>query len=516
MGRFLESVWGVAVLTVCFGIAAIGVGCGGESAGERTGLRFEGTEPGDCSDDADNDADGLFDCDDSGCAGASFCSDGGAGGVDGAAGMSGSGGTGGITGSGGFGGADGGGGMGGAGGAAGAGGMGGTGGVVLTCGSLTNPPPDCDKACTSDSQCEASFCQNGKCVANCTATEGCGSDSTCNTTRGRCVPNMGTGGTGGTGDTGGNACQSVTITPTRSIPNVMFLVDQSGSMQNPFGVGDRWEGAHDAIVTVTGQLDSIVRFGLTTYTSDDGDFNPPCPRLPVAGDPLATSPRVDFGLNNANAIGNNSIYPSSYPGDAGGDTPTGDSIDALVDIIQSNPPPAEGPTIIVLATDGEPDTCEVPNPQTGQQEAVNAATASHAAGLDVFILSVGNEVSDSHLQEMANVGVGKPASESGDPAPFWKATTPEGLGDAFQQIISDSISCDIQIDKRLDEDIACNDPESDVRLNGTRLDCSATDGWRVKPNVDDIIELVGSACDTFKSGDVTITAEFPCGAIVVE
>ncbi len=394
-------------------------------------------------------------------------------------------------------------------------GTGGNGGVILTCATLEVPPPDCDNACTSDSQCDASFCQNSKCVANCTATEGCGEGSTCNTTRGRCVPNMGTGGTGGTGNTGGNACQSVTITPTRSIPNVMFLVDQSGSMTSDFAGQPRWSAAHGAITGIVSELDSIVRFGLTTYTSQNGDSSPPCPRLPVAGDPLAASPRVDFGLNNASAIGNNGIYPSSYPNDAGGDTPTGDSIDALVGVIQSNSPPAEGPTIIVLATDGEPDTCEVPNPQTGQAEAVTAATAAHSAGLDVFILSVGNEVSDSHLQEMANVGVGKPANESGDPAPFWKATTPQGLGDAFQQIISDSISCDIQMDKRFDDkEKACNDPESDVRLNGVPLSCPTE--WRVKPGVDDIIELVGSACDTFKSGDVTFSAEFPCGAIVVE
>jgi hypothetical protein len=325
----------------------------------------------------------------------------------------------------------------------------------------------------------------------------------------------GIGGAGGMGGTGGNACLSVTITPTRSIPNIMFLVDQSGSMTSDFAGQPRWSAAHEAITGIVSELDSIVRFGLTTYTSDDGDFNPTCPRLPVAGNPLAGAPRVDFDLNNSGAISNTNVYPSSYPNDAGTDTPTGDSIDALVGIIQSNPPPAEGPTIIVLATDGEPDTCEVPNPQTGQAEAVTAATESHAAGYDVFILSVGNEVSDSHLQEMANVGVGKPANESGDPAPFWKATTPAGLEDAFQQIIRDSISCDIQMDKHFDDKIkACE--QGDVRLNGTPLACSETDGWRVKRDVDDIIELVGSACDTFKSGNVTFSAEFPCGAIVVE
>jgi hypothetical protein len=38
----------------------------------------------------------------------------------------------------------------------------------------------------------------------------------------------------------------------------------------------------------------------------------------------------------------------------------------------------------------------------------------------------------------------------------------------------------------------------------------------VKPGADDVIELVGSACDTFKSGASPFTAVFPCGAIVVE
>jgi len=123
-------------------------------------------------------------------------------------------------------------------------GSGGTGGVTLSCETLTDPPPDCDKTCTSDTQCEASFCDSGVCVANCTPTEGCGENWSCNV-RGRCIANISTGGTGGTGNTD---CQSVTITPTRSIPNVMFLVDQSGSMVANFGGGeDRWEAANTVI-----------------------------------------------------------------------------------------------------------------------------------------------------------------------------------------------------------------------------------------------------------------------------
>ena len=348
-------------------------------------------------------------------------------------------------------------------------GTGGSGGVTLDCTTLTNPPPDCQKSCTSDTQCEASFCSNGVCLAQCTADEGCATGSSCNIS-GRCVPDMGTGGTGGTGNT--NGCQSVVITPTRSIPNVMFLVDQSGSMTENFSGKERWTAAHDAIVSVTTQLDSIVRFGLTTYTSDDGDFNPTCPRLPVAGDPLAGAPRVNFGLNNGGLIADTAVYPSSYPNDAGNDTPTGDSIDALVTIIENDPPPMDGPTIIVLATDGLPDSCECPDsgncfPGTPgshdpEVEAVDAAENAFSSGIQTFILSVGPDVALSHLQQVANTGAGLNRNGSEGNAPFYTANNSEELDAAFQEIIGDSISCDIQMDKQFDDKVkACS--EGDVR-----------------------------------------------------
>jgi hypothetical protein len=325
---------------------------------------------------------------------------------------------------------------------------------------------------------------------------------------------MGTGGTGGTGNTGGNACQSVTITPTRSIPNVMFLVDQSGSMLDPFGGGDRWQGAHSAITSIVSERASVVNFGLTTYTSKNGNANLPCPRLPT---------QIPFGQSED--IVDPSVYVPDYPSGDGADTPTGDSIEALVSWIQdpNNAPPADEPTIIVLATDGLPDSCECPNgfpPDPNDNycesgatdpkiEAVNAAAAAHAQGIDVFTLWVGQLNSTStrdHLQDVANAGVDGTGT-------VWVGDDPTSLSNAFQSIISDSISCDIQMDRRFGDQIkACE--QGDVRLNGVPLSCPTE--WRVKPGVDDVIELVGSACDTLKSGDVTFSAEFPCGAIVVE
>jgi hypothetical protein len=68
--------------------------------------------------------------------------------------------------------------------------------------------------------------------------------------------------------------------------------------------GLQWWSQLPTITGIVSSTDSVVRYGLTTYTSDDGDVNPPCPRLPT---------EIDFALNNASNIGDNSEYPYSYP-----------------------------------------------------------------------------------------------------------------------------------------------------------------------------------------------------------
>ena len=67
-------------------------------------------------------------------------------------------------------------------------------------------------------------------------------------------------------------------------------------------------------------------------------------------------------------------------------------------------PAIPGPKYIVLATDGEPDTCAVPNPSNGQPEAIAAAPSSFAKGIPLFYISVGTDVSATLAQAMANAG----------------------------------------------------------------------------------------------------------------
>ena len=288
-------------------------------------------------------------------------------------------------------------------------------------------------------------------------------------------------------------CPSVAFTPTRVTPHVELLIDQSGSMNEDFMGKTRWAAVRDALVGTGGvveQLESSVVFGATLYTSFDGAA--PCPAL--------TSHARSLG----NLAGIRTLFDSNTWQD---ETPTGEALSAVASTFA---PPTDGaPRIIVVATDGEPDTCATPNPNptpAAQQATVTAATNAYASGIQVFILSVGNQVSDAHLQQVANAGVGQPTTTG--TAPFFRANNQAQLTGAFDQIISGAISCELRLDGRITPDAG---PTGDVRLGGTPL-TYPTD-WEIVG--DDTIRLLGAACDRLKTEAAQLTAEFPCGSVIL-
>jgi hypothetical protein len=276
-----------------------------------------------------------------------------------------------------------------------------------------------------------------------------------------------------------------------TIPTVVLLVDQSGSMGEPYPGGTRWDVLRDALIHadtgVIARLETAVRFGLTMYTNDRRTT---CPDLTI--EPPS--------LNNYNDI--NTLYVGRGPEQ---ETPTGESIDAVVEelILFSEP----GPKYIVLATDGEPDTCAQPNPNEGQAESVAAAQRSHENGIDLFILSVGvGDISLEHLQQVANAGVGLPVDGSLGNASFYEANDQAQLAAAFDAIVNIVLSCALTVDGV----IPSNSPSPGVvYLDGDPIPYNDPDGWEyANPST---IRLVGASCDTVKAGGShTVTIEIPC------
>ena len=193
-----------------------------------------------------------------------------------------------------------------------------------------------------------------------------------------------------------------------------------------------------------------MRFGLTLYTSNSGGSN--CPILQS----------VPVSLGNFNAIA--ALMNGNGPA---GDTPTAESIDAVAGDLA--PFPANGPKIIALATDGDPDTCADPNAHdaASQQLSVEAVQSAHMAGIETYYIVVGPDVSLPHAQQMANAGKGLPPT-GGQNAPYFRALSQQELINAFTQIIGGVRGCVLRMSGQVDPADACQ-RHGDPRRQRTRL-----------------------------------------------
>lgn len=296
-------------------------------------------------------------------------------------------------------------------------------------------------------------------------------------------------GSGSNGATVDANCPGISFMATQVIPSIQLLIDRSGSMGTnlPNTNTSRYQAMHDALVGangVVGQLQAKAHFGASLFTSDS-----PCPRL------YNTAARQ---LNNFAQV--KQLIESQSPN---GNTPTPGAIDQTVALFQANPPPMGSPPIIVLATDGLPNSCAGAD---SQPESIQAAANAYGAGIRTFILGIAG-VNDSFLQAMANAGQGVQPNQPN--AKFYTANSPAELQMAFQQIIGGVVSCELTINGTVDPDQAKN---GTVMLNGMQL-TYGTD-WEVVNGT--TIRLLGGACDTLKSStNPQVQATFPCGSVIL-
>ena len=301
-------------------------------------------------------------------------------------------------------------------------------------------------------------------------------------------------GNGSGSNTGGGGpdanCPAVNFTATQVTPSIQLLIDRSGSMGTalPGTSTTRYQAMRDALVGasgVVGQLQTKAYFGASLFTSDN-----PCPHL------YTTAARQ---MNNLGQV--QGLIDSQGPG---GNTPTPPAIDQTVAYFQANPAPSGSPPIIVLATDGLPNSCG--SGADTQVQSVASAANAYTNGIRTFILGIAG-VNDSFLQQMANAGQG--VMPGAPDAKYYTANSPADLQAAFQAIIGGVVSCELQINGTVDPAQASS---GSVSLNGAQL-TYGTDWIVVNGNT---IRLLGAACDTLKSSsNPQVQASFSCGAVIL-
>ena len=377
------------------------------------------------------------------------------------------------------------------------------------CTTQVPPPAACQTTCDPTAgaavSCPSGFhcATGGKCDSVCTpgGTE-CGTGFTC-TADGFCKDPSSSGSPDAGGTVGGSdpdaACIDLKFTTTRVIPSIQLLIDKSGSMaadfandkqkitpSNPakFATEQTALVGADGIVT---KLEASVYFGASMFPSDEDNT---CL-------PLYTVPRA---LKNQANIA--ALFTAHGPN---GGTPTPDAMRAVIQDFADNPPPSGSPPVIVLATDGLPNTCTTETDT--RPESVDAVKAAFAAGIKVYVLSVGTVMgSDTHFQDLANAGLGVTSG-----AKVFTGTSPADLASAFDEIIRGVVSCDLNLTNgTVNQDDAAS---GTVTVDGTKL-TYLTD-WTLDPS-GAVIHVIGAACTALKSAaNPVVDATFPCGGGVI-
>jgi hypothetical protein len=428
--------------------------------------------------------------------------------------------------------------------------------------------------CDTDTECPpGNYCNTTahECTADCYNDSACPADKVCSK-QGRCivdedelpvpppnlggmpgiVPNVG-GSSSGSGGSGGS-CVKAEVTFSKQIPNIMLVIDRSGSMKDDFGGAPRWNVLREALIDpadgfVT-DLEDEVRFGVALYTAPDQVMMPQGGRRGtggrggttptggrgggggsggVAGSPAATGGTVAAtgGISGAGGsagsaptcpwlvevpVALNNLAPISavyLPNDWQNHTPTGESMAAVwpkVAAIDQTVMP--GPNFIILATDGEPNMCADDNLQEeGRAASVAAVTAAKAAGITTYVVSVGDEVGEEHLRQLANLGQGLPADDPMNR--FYLATDTMTLKTALREIILGVRPCEFDLDGTVNLEKA---DEGTVVIDNVSLTYNDPNGWTLVS--DKRIKLQGTACNLIREGATMVNIDFPCGVFI--
>lgn len=355
--------------------------------------------------------------------------------------------------------------------------------------------------CQSDAECITGTCSSGACVS--------------------VGPSGGDGGSSGSSDELFSAddlkndhpaedptCVDLDVNFARITPTVMLLIDQSGSMDQNFENGkDRWQTLRETLTdpqnSLLKKLDTSVRFGMTLYTSDGGfgsnlDAPRTCPKLQSVGIQLGNFATMSSFINQKKN--------GTYVYGPQGDTPTAESVDAVVRTL--NAYQEEGPKSIILATDGDPDTCLDPKANDSDASKTLSVTAvQHAfqAGIRTHIISVGNQVTASHLKALAVAGSGGDTT-----AQAYTALDTSALVAAFDAIIGSVRTCDFTLEGTVTR---TNAPRGKVVLDGQALTFGDANGWEMPD--DATVRLKGTACERAQADAAGISMKFPCDAITI-
>jgi hypothetical protein len=299
----------------------------------------------------------------------------------------------------------------------------------------------------------------------------------------------------------GEICAEANATPTRMAPKVVLLLDGSSSMREAYGNTDRWTAMRQALVDPTNgvvkTMEGLIEFGLVIFAGEYRNGGGDCP---IPGEVVGPA------LNNYSAI--EAAFPVEQPGRY---TPTGEALQLVCEAL----PGVEAdqrPQYVILATDGEPNSCEgMVAGGVDYQSVIDAANLCCEKGVIIYVVSLasGGPEYEDHLQEVANIGAC--GSSPGGAASVYSPQDPGQLSTDLGELIGGAVTCDVLLDGSVVQGKECEG--SVVTLNGRVLGCNDPDGWILVS--ENVIRLQGQACYEFTEIPTSVlTATFPCEVFI--
>jgi hypothetical protein len=302
-------------------------------------------------------------------------------------------------------------------------------------------------------------------------------------------------GTGGGGDPIGNhpidpGCGQVTfpLSVNKSEPNVMMIVDSSGSMQevNAASNTPKWDELKSAVTTLLTKYPGDVNWGLSVFPHPGG----------ASCDPGSVD--IPIGAGNSPKIIDH-LAPMTLA-TIGGSTPTGATLTAvqqsggLSDKAHNN--------YVLLMTDGIP-TC-------GQDGKVTPVIdALYQAGVRTYVVGIGDGTKSDpkQLNDWATAGHTAIAGATR----YYQTNNVIQLTTAFDSILSGIASCTYQL---------ATPPQDPALLisyiDGIAVSIDATNGVTYDAGSNSL-QFNGASCDKLKAGGATkVDVIYGCPSPVIQ
>jgi hypothetical protein len=324
-------------------------------------------------------------------------------------------------------------------------------------------------------------------------------------------------------DAGLDACIPGRFDLSPVIPELVFVIDRSGSMRFTLdgrdaqpGEQTRWEVLEDAFSQVLPSFEGRLKMGAKFYPDAiDQPINP--------GDECISTKVVEVPpqLDNAGPI--LATFPGTRPF---GGTPTASAIDTTVKFLNARTRSVS--KFIVLATDGAPNcnpnlmigptcVCTSPNPDTCQQpdgqlgcldriEALRVITDG-AKTIPIYVLGLGGNNEALYLQTLEDMAVAGGRPKAGMPR-YYSGRSGAEIRASLEEIERSVTKCTFTTPS------APDDPDAiDLTVGGQPIlrDPTRQNGWDWIDRVFGQIALFGAACDAAQqNGGTTLSATVRC------